>query len=37
MDAKKIREILFYFILLVAALFSLAFILTMIIRWYYKF
>ena len=36
MDVKKIINIIFYLILLIAALFSMAFIVTMIFRWYYS-
>ena len=35
MDAKKTRDIIIYSILLVAALFSMAFIVTIILKWYY--
>jgi cytochrome b561 len=35
--AKKIKSILLYFILLVVILLGIAFVTTMLLKWYYKF
>lgn len=37
MRAKNIKKIIFYFIVLIAALFVMASLATLLLSWYYKF